>query len=583
MAILLFFAFLSGLVTIAAPCIWPLLPIVLSASIVGNDHRRPLGVTTGILVSFGALTLTISYLVSIFKFNPDILRFLAVIILVVLGFSMVIPTISRIVEGFVSRLAGRFGGSNNRQADFIHGFITGLSLGIVWTPCAGPILAAIATLAATRSVNFEIFLVTIVYLIGVGIPLFLFAYAGQRFAQKSRSLSRYTGHIQRIFGVIIILTAVLIFTGYDKVIQAKLLDAFPAYSKFIVDLENNDAVKGELDKIRGKDDMVGKPYNPMDSSDKTSSIFNANVKAPEITGINNWLNLPSGKQSLSIAELKGKVVLVDFWTYTCINCIRTLPHIVSWYEKYKDDGFVVLGIHTPEFEFEKNTNNVLQATKQYKITYPVAQDNDYATWEAYDNHYWPAKYLIDRDGSIRYYHFGEGEYEKTEEAIQLLLEEAGQKVTDEKSNMPDETPKIRNSPETYLGASRMEYYYPNGRINIGSYNNLKTSSGIPTNSFTLGGNWIVSEEYSESGSNAVLEYKFFASKVFLVMKPRSTSSGQARTEGKVKVILDGKEVGFIPINSDKLYDLINLQGNPGEHLLRLEFSPGIQVFAFTFG
>ena len=280
------------------------------------------------------------------------------------------------------------------------------------------------------------------------------------------------------------------------------------------------------------------------------------------------------------------MVLIDFWTYTCINCIRTLPHVTSWYSKYKDKGLVVLGIHTPEFEFEKNTKNVEQAIKQYGIEYPVAQDNNYATWTAFDNHYWPAKYLIDKNGKVRLTHFGEGKYEETEEAIKELLKETGQKVSEEVSTMPDETPKTRNSPETYLGSQRMEFYFPNGRVNSDSYRDLKTTLNIPVNSFTLGGDWEVTDEYSESVKNSVLEYNFSANKVFLVMRPH--------TEGKIKVLLDGKGLdnsnsgsdvrnSFVPITSDRLYNLIDLKGNTGKHLLRIEFTPGIQIFAFTFG
>jgi cytochrome c biogenesis protein CcdA/thiol-disulfide isomerase/thioredoxin len=596
MIILLIFAFISGLVTIAAPCIWPLLPIILSSSILGNDHKRPLGITLGILISFGLLTLTVSYLVSIFRFDPEILRYFAVAILLFLGASMIIPPLTRLVEGIVSRFAGQVGQRQGEtpKSGFFAGLITGLSLGVVWTPCAGPILASIATLAATRAVNFEIVLVTIVYLIGVGIPLFIFAYAGQRLINKTRALNKYTSSIQKIFGVIMILTALLILTGFDRVLQAKLLDAFPSYSKFIVDLESNDAIKKQLDAIlnkgQEKEDMVGsalegKPFNPMPEGKKIKNkIFNADFPAPELTGIVNWLN----SEPLKLEDLRGKVVLIDFWTYTCINCIRTLPHVTSWYEKYKDKGFIVIGVHTPEFEFEKDAKNVSQAMAQYKIRYPVPQDNNFSTWDAFNNRYWPAKYLIDSQGTVRYYHFGEGQYDETEEAIRLLLEESGAKLQEEKTEMADETPRMRLTPETYLGTGRMQYYFPNGGINKGTYKNLKKSSSLPLNTFTLEGDWTVSDEYSEAGSNAALEQKFYANKVFLVM---STKGGR---DGKVRILLDGKVVdnsnsgsdvtnGFVPINMDKLYNLIDLQGKNGEHLLRIEFSPGIQVFAFTFG
>ncbi len=571
MTTLLFFAFLSGLVTIAAPCIWPLLPIILSSSVIGTGHKRPLGITIGILVSFGILTLTISYLVSFFKFDPNILRYFAVFILLFLGATMVIPPLTRIVESFVSRFVGKLAAKPGEipSSGFLPGFITGLSLGVVWTPCAGPILATIATLAATRTVNLEIILVTVVYLIGVGIPLFLFAYAGQKFIAKSRFLNKYTGNIQKVFGVIIILTALLILTNYDKVLQAKLLDAFPAYSQFVVDLESNDTVTEALDRIGGKEeDMSGKAFNPMNSQE--NSIFNANVPAPEITGISNWLN----SEPLTLESLKGKVVLIDFWTYTCINCIRTLPHVTSWYEKYKEDGLVIIGVHTPEFEFEKNTDNVQGAIEQFGITYPVAQDNDFGTWRAFSNRYWPAKYLIDKNGNIRYYHFGEGKYDETERAIQLLLQENGKAVTKKIDTMPDMTPTQRVSTETYLGNSRMEYLYPNGSTKEGEQN-FTIAKNISENSFTFGGVWDIQNEYAKSVENAVLEYKFFAKNVFLVMRPGKSS-------GKVRVILDGKEVSLISVDADKLYELIQLSDYEA-HLLRLEFTPGIEAFAFTFG
>ncbi|HVZ12586.1 MAG TPA: cytochrome c biogenesis protein DipZ [Patescibacteria group bacterium] len=593
MVILLFFAFLSGLVTIAAPCIWPLLPIVLSSAAAGGDHRRPFGLTLGILLSFGFITLSISYLVKLFGFDPNILRIVAVLILLFLGATMVIPSLTRIVEGFVSGFAGKLsGGAGSRFAGgFLPGFISGLALGVVWAPCAGPILATIATLSATRTVGASIILVTFVYLVGVGIPLFLFSYAGQRFVQKSRSLNKYTGNLQKIFGVIIIATALLIFSNYDKVLEANLLNAIPSYSNFITSIESNSAVTSQLNSIKGNSqnkNIVGQPFSPMPTSPSTNGLLNENYPAPEITGINHWLNLPAGRQVLSLKDLRGKVVLIDFWTYTCINCIRTLPFVTSWYDKYKDDGFVVIGVHTPEFAFEHDTTNVANAIKQYNIHYPVAQDNDYATWNAFSNQYWPAEYLIDKNGVVRRTHFGEGEYDQSEEAIRELLKESGAKISGSLSNMPDQTPTEEISPETYVGTSRMEYYYPNGSINNGNQKNLNLAPDIPVNSFNFGGNWQVADEDSTTGNNAVLEYKFSAEHVYLVMhKPASGN-------GSVKVLMDGKVVddsssgadvknGTVTIDQDRLYDLINLHGKPGQHLLHLEFSPGIQVFAFTFG
>lgn len=250
MGILLTFAFISGLITILAPCIWPLLPIILSATATGG-HRKPLGITIGIVVSFGIITLSLSYLVRIFAFDPDILRYAAVLIIGFLGFTLLIPPLAKRLEGIASRLSGKFAfqGSGN---GFWSGLITGLALGIVWTPCAGPILATIATLAATRQVNIEIILVTTVYLIGVAIPLFIFAALGRRIFAGSKKLSPYLGRIQQFFGIIMIITAILIFTNVDKTLQAKLLDFFPSYGNFLVKLESGDKVQKQLENIQKK-------------------------------------------------------------------------------------------------------------------------------------------------------------------------------------------------------------------------------------------------------------------------------------------------------------------------------------------
>src|SRR3989338_643363 len=470
MLALLFFAFISGLVTILAPCIGPLLPIVLSSTTAGGKSK-PLGITLGIVTSFAFFTLTISYIVKIIPFDPNILRLFAVVVIGFLGFTLAVPQLSGLLEGWVSRLSGKFAGLTTLRfggQGFKGGLITGLALGIVWSPCAGPILATIATLAATQSVNLATILITVVYVIGVGIPLFVFATLGSRFFTRSRLVSKYTGSIQRIFGIIMILTAFAIFTNYDKTLQVKLLDLFPSYSNFIYELENNQVVKEQLDQLRGKKDMKQESSNKNIIMITPSSGLSDYGRAPEFTGVYKWLNLPEGKESLTMEELRGKVVLVDFWTYTCINCIRTLPFVTSWYEKYKDQGFVVVGVHTPEFEFEKKSKNVTSAVKRFGINYPVAQDNNYATWNSYANHYWPAEYLIDTQGKIRRIHFGEGEYDKTEMTIQLLLKRTGKRVDNGLICLPDQTPRLHLSPETYLGSERMAYYFPGGNVRNGT-------------------------------------------------------------------------------------------------------------------
>jgi thiol-disulfide isomerase/thioredoxin len=282
--------------------------------------------------------------------------------------------------------------------------------------------------------------------------------------------------------------------------------------------------------------------------------------------------------------LRGKVVLIDFWTYTCINCIRTLPHVTSWYDKYKDQGFTVIGIHTPEFEFEKNTANVADAIQRFNIHYPVPQDNDYGTWNAYSNQYWPAEYLIDSRGQIRRVHFGEGKYEEMEQAIQLLLKEAGKNVTSSTDEMPDETPQSRISPETYLGESRSEHFYLTGKV-PGGEREYKSESLIPLNSYSLGGTWSIEGENALAVKNSELIYHFTAQKVFLVMGADRSAEVMVYLDGKpVAVGAAGADVndGKVSVKEFRLYSLIQLK-QQGDHILRLVFPPGVEAFAFTFG
>ena len=557
MILLLGFSFLAGLATILAPCVWPILPIVLSSSI-GQGRARPLGISLGVVVSFAIFTLAISYLVKAFHFDPNIFRLFAVVVIAFLGFSMIIPALSRVTESLIGRLSGVFGSSSGQSSGFLGGFVTGLSLGIVWSPCAGPILAAIAALAATNQVSSGVVLITLAYSIGAGVPLLLFAYGGQQFIQRARGISPFTGRIQQGFGVLMILAALAIFTNLDKTLSIKLLEMFPGLGIASNSFENNQIVADQLAALKGQ---------------SSSNLPNMG-QAPEFVGITKWLN---PETPLTINSLKGKVVLVDFWTYTCINCLRTLPHVTAWYDRYKDQGLVVVGVHTPEFEFEKNTDNVLGAIKQFNIHYPVAQDNNYSTWSAYSNQYWPAEYLIDAKGNIRRTHFGEGQYDEMEKAIQDLLKEAGQTVAGGTVNLPDMTPKGDMSSETYLGSSRMDFLYPQGKLGNGTQT-LTLANNIPESSFSLGGSWTISDFQAVTGKDATLEYNFNADKVFLVMRPTATGPAQ------VRVSLDGKVTDTITVDADKLYTLVDLKGNKGVHLLHLDFlTPGTQVFAFTFG
>lgn len=568
MSFLLLFAFVSGLLTILAPCIWPLLPIILSATTT-SGKRKPLGITVGILVSFTVFTLSISYLISLFHFDPNNLRLIAVGILFFLGLALIFPQLSARLEGLASRIGrgGRFSGGDG----LVNGLVTGISLGIVWAPCAGPILATIAALAATQMVTAKVVTVTLFYMLGTGIPLFLFTTLGSRLFNRSKKLSPYLGRIQQLFGVIMIATAVAIWGNYDKLIQAKLLDIFPAYQNLLFKLEENKRVQEQLAALRGRGVTAV----------ETKSFLPDLGPAAEFGGIYRWLN----SQPLTMAGLRGRVVLVDFWTYSCINCIRTLPFVTGWYSKYKDAGLVVVGVHTPEFQFEKKTENVAKALKMFGINYPVAQDNDYVTWNNFNNSYWPAKYLIDKNGHVRLVHFGEGSYEEVERAIQSLLSEMGQPIAGGTLKLPDQTPTINLTPETYLGLARMEFLSSPEKP-LGGEQKFSLPMNLPNDHFAFGGTWDIGQEEAMTVKNSVLELKFLARKVFLVIIPKDNHD-------LVKVVLDGKtgEGGgadvvneMVRFNGPKLYELINIPGEVKYHRLRLEFNtPGTKVFAFTFG
>lgn len=556
-----------------APCIWPLLPIILSVSS-GAGRKRPLGITLGIMTSFTIFTLSISYLEKIFHIDPNSFRIIAVIALILLGISMLFPSFATKFEEIINYLLRPLRGRiKSAGSGFTAGYAMGFATGLIWAPCSGPILATIATLAATQAVNIKVVIVTLSYVAGLGIPLFLFSLAGNRFFNLMRRFTKYTVRIQQGFGVVVIITALLIYTNYDKTIQLKILKLFPSYGNIFSRLEANKEVTKELRLLRGEKE---------DQKKVTKGYLPDLGAAPEFKGISHWLNT---KAPLTMMDLRGKVVLVDFWTYTCINCVRELPHVVDWYEKYKKYNFIIIGVHTPEFAFEKKTENVENAIRQFGIHFPVAQDNDYQTWRAFNNHYWPAVYLIDTKGRIRKTHFGEGKYEETEQAIRDLLEESGNSIEAPMSTVKDQTPEYRLTPETYLGIARMERFDQQvfGGRQIFSY-----SPSIPQDHLAFEGTWDISAESATAYTGSALEIRFRASKVFLVISPH-TSGDQIRIllDGKpLDMLVSGADVkeGLLTLDEQRLYNLIDLRGKIQSHLLRLEFeNDRISVFAFTFG
>ena len=541
MLLLLGFSFLAGVFTVLSPCILPILPAILSAGTT-QGKLRPLGIIVGLICSFSFFTLSLTAIVHATGISPNALRYAAILLIFLFGLVMIFPRLS---NGF-ARIAAPFADLGQRlqgakpSAGFGGGIIFGAALGLLWTPCAGPILAAITTLVATHAINLLTVFMTISYSIGAGIPMFLIAYGGSRIIQSSRFLSQHAEGIRQTFGVIMVGVAVVLTLHWDMLLEQKLSRFIPSSM-----VESNAKVQQQLQKIRGeKTEMMGD--------------FG---KAPELVGITGWINSPP----LSLEELRGKVVLVDFWTYSCINCLRTLPYLEKWYADYKDQGLVILGVHTPEFEFEKNPQNVAAAVKRLGVDYPVALDNNYQTWQAFHNNYWPAHYLIDQEGNIRMEHFGEGSYAATENEIRQLLGLAPLEISEV------QVPSMPITPETYLGFSRGHSYIQEIKAGERVYDYTQT---LGDDQVGLKGPWEVEEEsITPQGDDCYLNLNFLAKKVYLVLSGSS--------QEPIKVFLDGNSAGEIYMDGDKKYDIVSTTYR--RHQLSLKIPQGIHVYAFTFG
>jgi cytochrome c biogenesis protein CcdA/thiol-disulfide isomerase/thioredoxin len=571
MLILLIFAFLAGLVTILSPCILPILPVVLSGS-VGGGKQRPLGIVAGFIASFTFFTLALTSIVKATGLSADALRGVAVVVIAMMGVFLILPQAQAWVEKVFSKLSN-LTPRVTQQPGFIGGLLIGVSLGLIWAPCVGPILAAVITLALTSSVSLAAVFITLAYALGSGIPMLVIMVTGRRLFERFPNLLARTASIQRIFGVVMLITAAAIYFNIDRRFQTFILEKFPQYGAGLTALEDNELVRNQLDRLS--------PGNQR-AAQTTGKLLSPGRKAPEITGGQNWLN----SQPLSLAELKGKVVLVDFWTYSCINCIRTLPYLRDWQEKYADKGLVIVGVHAPEFEFEKNVANVTQAIEDFGIKYPVVQDNEFVIWRAYQNQYWPAKYLIDMNGDVRYVHFGEGAYQETEKHIQTLLTEAGQDVSDATPMTETAVPVSRQqTPEIYLG-------YERGGFDMANLDQRRSDQIVnyqlvdpASDEWALGGQWRVTEQHAVSSSSvSQLVLNFTAKEVYLVMGADQPTQVKVEVDGQVQYLgADVSTDGTVTVGPDKLYKLVAAPEILQNGQLRLTVPSGVKMFAFTFG
>jgi cytochrome c biogenesis protein CcdA/thiol-disulfide isomerase/thioredoxin len=575
MLILILFAFLAGIVTILSPCILPVLPIILSATINGKkrDTTRPFGIVIGFILSFTFFTLFLSTLVRLSGIPADSVRVLAVIIIAGFGVSLLVPRFQLLIDQAFSKLAN-FAPKRNTQPGFWSGLFVGFSLGLVWTPCVGPILASVIVLAITGTVTFDAFLITLSYAIGTAIPLFVVMFGGQKIIRKVPWLLNHTQGIQKAFGMLMILTAVGIFTNVDRTFQTFILRTFPQYGVGLTKLEDTAVVKQQLEKLGTEGtqkEAIGKPMYELAQP--------KGALAPEIIPGGQWFN----SEPLTLAKLRGKVVLIDFWTYSCINCQRTLPYLKSWWEKYKDKGLVIIGVHSPEFEFEKNPENVRKAIADFKLTYPIVQDNNFSTWRAYENQYWPAKYFIDKEGYIRHTHFGEGDYDESERVIQELLQETGATGIPDTVNNP-QYQIYAQTPETYLGYERIANLASPEEIVTDKLSTYSIPKVLSTNEMAYAGSWSIMKDYANPQKGAKLYFNFEAKEVYLVMRTKNkTGNVRVFVDDAVQYFGTDNQNGTVTVDADRLYRLITLPA-PGRHTLKLEFEDdSLELYAFTFG
>lgn len=543
------FAFLAGILTIAAPCILPMLPIILGASVGQKTKMRPLFIVLGFVVSFAAASLILSALVTHLGLSQNFIRSIAIVMLVIFAFFMIWPLpfelLTAKLSGFINK-ASEVGSSRKGNSG---AFILGLVLGIVWTPCAGPVLGTILTLVATQGTTGKATLLVIVYALGAGVPMLAIAYGSQWLTTKVRGLVKYSARLQQVFGVLILLLAIAMYFQYDTVIENKLTSFFPQ--------------SGLEQKLTGQN----MPAVESVSMNSTAEIKLSNYgTAPEFSGITQWLN----GNPLTKEQLKGKVVLIDFWTYSCINCVRTLPYVTKWYDTYKDKGLVVIGVHTPEFAFEKETGNVQTAVNHFGIHYPVAQDNDYAIWNAYKNEYWPAEYLIDQNGNIVYEHFGEGEYDHTENAIRKLLG-----LTEPVSKENGQDLGGVHSPEMYFKLQRLKYLTTEQSPSEQS-KKYDLPQNVALNNFALEGEWKFGNDHAElTKGPGKIRLHFSSGKVFMV--------AAADKPITIKITVDGKLQPDVTVQMSQLYRLFD-SNDYREHVIEIDIpSTGFQAFTFTFG
>ncbi|MEU6314761.1 cytochrome c biogenesis protein DipZ [Streptomyces sp. NPDC047014] len=580
---------LGGLITAVSPCILPVLPVVFLAGGPGNEpsapapgprektgpesegsllvaapprpprNRRPYAVVAGLVLSFSFFTLLGVTIISALGLPQDILRYVGLTLLVLIGLGLVFPPVERLLEKPFARIPQR---QVNKEGS---AFVLGLGLGLLYVPCAGPVLAAITVAGARGEINGDIVVLTLAFATGTAIPLLVFALAGRRVAERVAAFRTRARRLRIVAGVLMIALAFALAFDVTTALQKALPDYTAAAQKQV---EDNDTAR---QKLSGLYDDSNKDLARCE--DGVNELRSCGA-APQLAGISTWLNTPGGAP-LDLASLRGRVVLIDFWTYSCINCQRSLPHVQAWDRAYRDKGLTVIGVHSPEFAFEKDAGNVADQARKLGVTYPVALDNDLDTWDNYRNRFWPAKYLIDAQGTVRYFTFGEGRYAQTEGLIRDLLEQADPAVRlPAATGQGNDELTAGRTPETYLSTSRIRGY-------AGTPELVKDkpavyalpAGGVPLNQLALAGTWTAAYEQFTAGPDARLALTYRARNANLVLAG----------EGTVTVLVDGERSRTVQVHgAPTLYRLTD-DDTARRARLELRLTPGLQAFAFTFG
>ncbi len=545
MVLAIVYAFVAGLITAISPCVLPVLPIVLGGG-VGANRRRPYAIIAGLAATFLVSVLFAAWVLDKLGLPKDLLRNVSIGLLFLIAVILVVPQVGVLIERPLARL------SRGPSSDLGGGFLLGCALGFVFVPCGGPAIGFVTTSAAQSDFGFKTIAVAVAYTIGVSLVLLLIAVGGRTAAARLRAgIERF----RIAFGVVLVAAAFALIFNLDTKLQTWL----PDYTNFLQ--KHTEASGSGRDAYKRTKNVTERTPAAQTAAVGGLEDFGP---APDFAGIDEWVN----SRPLTLAGLRGKVVLIDFWTYSCINCLRTLPHVEAWDRTYRKDGLVIVGVHSPEFAFESVPSNVRSAVKRLGVRYPVALDNAFGTWSAWGNQYWPAKYLIDRRGHVRYAHFGEGDYDVTEQNIRLLL--GDRPGAPSSAALRDLTPSGPLTPESYLGAERIARYAGSPlRPGLGDYS---FPPSLGPNELAYAGRLQLDPQRIVAVDDARLRLRFLAAKVYLVLGGKGT----------VQVLVDGKPERTVRVTQDRLYTLVD-RSQAGEGLLELRFSPHVSAYAFTFG